>query len=79
MQGRQFQIQGTPVRYELVVEWVGGHAVHVASLAADPGVRCIAPGPEQAIARLQARLEAAATAPAPTWSRQAPSRGAAWA
>lgn len=79
MPARQFQIQGAPVGYELVVEWVGGHAVHVASLSADPGVRCIAPGPEQAIARLQARLEAAAAAPVPTWSRQASSRGAAWA
>jgi hypothetical protein len=79
MPARQFQIHGTPVRYELAVEWVGGHAVHVASLAADPGVRCIAPGPEQAIARLQARLEAAAAAPAPPWTRQAPPCGAAWA
>jgi hypothetical protein len=65
-----FYIHGQFTLYDVSLEIVGGHRVYVASLSADPAVRCLAVREEGAVAALKARLEQAAIAPAPTWSRQ---------
>jgi hypothetical protein len=65
-----FHLNGQPIAYELSAEIIGGLLVHVASLTADPAVRCIAARPDVAVQALKAWLLEAASAPAPTWSRQ---------
>lgn len=70
-----FYVHGQFTLYDVATEIVGGHRVCVASLSADPAVRCLAVREDAAVAALKERLEAAAMAPAPTWSRQHRSAG----
>jgi hypothetical protein len=70
MQFGFFYVHGQFTLYDVTLEIVGGHRLYVASLSADPSVRCLAARGDFAVAALRAHLEQAAMAPAPPWSRQ---------
>lgn len=65
-----FYLNGRFTVYDVTIEVVGGHRVHVATLSENPVMRCLAGTPDEAVERLKQYLTMAVSAPAPTWSRQ---------